>query len=891
VNAPAATSAAAPSSWRVDHLELRLDLTADEVRVTCASHVRRTEGVPRGPLVLDGRSLTTHEVAVDGEPVALGADVLGERTLSLDLAGDAHVVRTVVSVRPGTIGDKGITSRPTLISTNCEPEGFRRITWSLDRPDQRATYDVTLVADRAAYPVLLANGDLVEQVDLGDGRHLARHVDPIPKPSYLFAVVAGDLETVSTTHTTRSGRSIELRIAAPRGLTAGAGFGLRTMAEVIAFDEAQGGIEHDLDVLTFVAIPGYPDATEYHGLMFFDASLLVVDPAGWTDDDLMLILANIAHEYGHHVRGNRVTVRSWGELAMKEGLTVLTAQNDVRRHVFGAVARVLDVADLRRLQYPEEVTIGAPVLRGEVGNPEQLYTRTTYLKGAEVFGMLRTLVGAAAWRSAFDAFVARHDLGVAGVDDVVTALRDERPDLGDDVDAVARWFGLAGRPALSIRSRHSGPDATAAGTTAAGTTAAGTTAAGTTAAGTTEVRITRTDALTDDPPVAIPVRLGFRRTDGSPAPVEVDGVVGAEHLVVVRDRSHTVHLRADDLAIAPLLGFSAPVDLATDHTADDLAVLVAAEDDAFARWWAAQELMIRAVDASRAGDAAGLDRNVDLLAGALRRTIAGDVEPMLLAQLLAVPDEFVLGDRDTPIDVDGVAAGLDALRGRLGAALHDDLLGVLDRWSDDVVAGTAAGDIARRSLVEPCLALLLATGTEDAIATAEAQLRHADHTRAVRALAQLMHLHAVPSERVDDWVADTHARWAEAPKLLDRWLRAQSGGRRRDTIARVRSLRDGPLYDRHQRGRVMGLWFPFATRNRSVFHDPSGEGYRLFVDEVIELMPINAGVVIRLVGDLLQYQRFDDHRRALLRDELERMATAPGMPDFAVAIVRGLLSS
>ena len=870
----AAGAASTVASWRVEHLELRLDLAVDEVRVTCASHVRRTEDVPGGPLVLDGRGLTTHEVTVDGEPVELGADVLGERTLTLHLTGDKHIVRTVVTVRPGTIGDKGITSG-ALISTNCEPEGFRRITWSLDRPDQRATYDVTLVADRAAYPVLLANGDLVEQVDLGDGRHLTRHVDPVPKPSYLFAVVAGDLETVSATHTRRSGRPLELRVTAPRGMTSGAAFALRTMAEVIEFDEAQGGIEHDLDALTFVAIPGYPDATEYHGLMFFDASLLVVDPAGWTDDDLLLIMANIAHEYGHHVRGNRVTVRSWGQLAMKEGLTVLTAQNDVRRHVFGPVARVLDVADLRRLQYPEEVTIGAPVLRGEVGNPEQLYTRTTYLKGAEVFGMLRTLVGAAAWRSAFDAFVARHDLGVAGVDDVVAALRGECPDLADHVDAVARWFGLAGRPALSIRSRPAAPAVTAEGTTE----------------GTTEVRITRTDALADEPPVAIPVRLGFRRLDGSPAPVEVDGVVATEHLVVVRDRSHDVNVRADDLVVAPLLGFSAPVDLATDHTADDLAVLVAAEDDAFARWWATQELMIRAVDASRAGDAAGLDRHVGLLADAMRRTIAGDVEPMLLAQLLAVPDEFVLGDRATPIDVDGVAVGLDELRSRLGVALHDDLLGVLDRWSDDAVAGTAAGDIARRSLVEPCLALLLATGTEAAIATAEGQLRHADHTRAVRALAQLMHLHAVPSERVDGWVTETYERWAEAPKLLDRWLRAQSGGRRRDTIARVRSLRDGPLYDRHQRGRVMGLWFPFATRNRSVFHDPSGEGYRLFVDEVIELMPINAGMVIRLVGDLLQYQRFDDHRRALLRDELERMATAPGMPDFAVAIVRGLLSS
>ncbi|MFN8023067.1 MAG: aminopeptidase N C-terminal domain-containing protein [Acidimicrobiales bacterium] len=857
-------SAVAPSNWRTEHIDLRVELAAERVVVTATSRVVRV-GDHGEPLVLDGRGLETLSVSVGGRELGADEYTLDERTLTIPLDGERHEVRTVVAVRPGGAGDKGVAYRPRLISTNCEPEGFRRITWAIDRPSNRSTYDVTLVADPAEFRALLANGDRVDHGTLDDGRHWARFVDPVTKPSYLFAFVAGDLDVIAAPYVSRSGRSLQLHVAALPEQIGGGSFALRMMSTAMAFDESMGGIEHDLPTLTFVALPGYPDATEYHGLMFFDSSLLVVDQRGWSDDDLLLIMANIAHEYGHHVRGNRITVSSWGQLALKEGLTVLMGQNDTRRHWFGPVGRVLDVLDLRRLQFPEEITIGAPVVRGEVPNPESLYTRTTYLKGAEVFGMLRTLLGTTGWRNAFDEFVARHDLGAAGVDDFVAVLRDTRPALADDIDGIARWFGLAGRPALSL--------------------------ARTVADGTTRLTIERTDLLTDDPPVAMPVVLGFRHPDGRPSPVVIGGVESSEHLVVLRGRAATVEITAADaLVVAPLRGYSAPVDLATDHTADELAVVAEFDDDPFAQWWATQELMIRAIDASRVGDDAAVDRHVELLVGALRQVIAGGIEPMLLAQLLNLPDEFMLGDREPVVDVDGVAAGLDALRTRLGAALHDDLLGVLDRFGDDHPEGMEPSDIAKRSLVEPCLGLLLAAGSDAAVAAAEAQLRSANHTRAIRALAQLMHLDTVPAERIDAYVAETYERWQHAPKLLDRWLRAQSGGRRSDTIERVRALRDSPWYDRGDRGRIMGLWFPFATRNRSVFHRSTGEGYRLFVDEVIELMPINAGVVIRLVGDLLQFQRFDEHRRALLRAELERMADAPGMPDFAVGIVRGLLA-
>jgi len=517
------------------------------------------------------------------------------------------------------------------------------------------------------------------------------------------------------------------------------------------------------------------------------------------------------------------------------------------------------VLDLRRLQFPEEITIGAPVVRGEVADPSALYNRTTYLKGAEVFGMLRTLLGPGPWREAFRGFVARHDLGAAGVDDFLAVAQHVAPMAADDIDAVARWFTRAGRPGLSI--------ATKAGS----------------------VALRRTDALPDDPPLGMPVVLGFLDESGAPLPVGLDGGAPAtQHTVVLAGRERTVAVAADQpFVLSPLRGYSAPVDLVADMSVSHLATLLRHDSDAFVRWWASEELMIRVVDGQRTGERARAGQALDVLVQALGAVMQTERDPVLLAQLLAVPDEFMLGDRDVLIDVDGVASGLAELRRQLGIHLHEDLLAVWRRFHVDDPAGTSTADLAARMLVEPVLAPLLATRSDEGTSVAIEALDAPGATRAMRAFTQLAHFDHVP---FDDLVDRTWRKWQHSPKLVDRWLRAQSGARRSDTIERVAALASGPLYDRADRARVMAVWFPFATRNRSVFHHPSGEGYRIFVDELGELMPTNAGLAVRLVGDLLQFKRFDPHRCGLLRLELERMAGMDGMPDFAVGILQSLLA-
>ncbi|MGA0893015.1 MAG: aminopeptidase N C-terminal domain-containing protein [Ilumatobacteraceae bacterium] len=893
--------------WRIEHVILDVGLPSDPVgdrdaaepagrlAVTATSTAVPVGEGPPEALVLDGRGLELRSVSVDGRRLGDDEYSVDERALTIPAAvlaaspgaaGRRWTIEVVTTAPLGGPADPGITCRPGMVSTTLEPQGFRRITYFIDRPSNRATFDVTLAGDPLLYPYLRSNGDRVGSGVHPDGRRWERFADPVPKPSYLFAMVAGDLVTTSRPHTTRSGRSITLTVAAPPDQIAGADFALDVLERAMSFDEAHGAIEHDLDELVFVSVPAYPDATEYHGLMFFESSLLIADPRGVTDDDLLLIAANVAHEYGHHVRGNRVTVRSWGQLTLKEGLTVLMGQNDVRADMLGPAARILDVLDLRRLQFPEELTIGAPPVRGglsgtgDVADPAALYNRTTYLKGAEVFGMLRTVLGPTRWLDSFNEFVRRFDLAAAGVDDFLDVVRERAGDgvlpggepISTAIDGIATWFTVPGRPAISVDIER-GDDQDEA-----------------------LVRVRRRDAGAADVSrhVSMPLVISARDAGGRRLSLAADDAPPAdEHLVMLHGSERSIMLRgagARDAVVSALRRFSAPVDLAVDSSNDHLAVLVLHDDDPFTRWWSAEELKIRFVDAHRAGRQSDAESAMSALVGCLAQALDDDAvvgDPLLAAQLLAAPDEFMLGDRDEVIDVDGVASGLAALNARIGAALHDRLLGIAERLRSSPGSTDAAG-IARRWLVEPALAPLLASGSDEAFSLAASMTACPDHTVAMRSLAQLLHHDASPA---DDLIAATFERWRHAPKLVDRWLRAQSGARRSDTIQRVSALAAGPLYDRGDRARVMAVWFPFATRNRSVFHHPSGDGYRIFVDALGPLLAENAGLAVRLVGDLLQFKRFDEHRSGLLRAELERMAGMPGLPDFAVGILGHLLSS
>ncbi|MGC8512212.1 MAG: aminopeptidase N C-terminal domain-containing protein [Acidimicrobiales bacterium] len=744
---------------------------------------RQTSGHAGGELDLDGEDLTLREVCVDGERLRSGDYSANPHGLKIDL-GDrrAAVVETTSVVLPGDPHNLGIARTPGTLSSVLEPTGLRHVTFCMDNPSVRSTYTVTLVADPAEYPDTFANGQLVSQASLPDGRVSRTFDDPIPKPSYLVSVLAGKFATQAVTVEAASDKLVELAvIAAPESID-GAGFALETLEQTMKFDLGIGGIPYDLDRLLMAAVARHPEATEYHGLMFFEPSLLILDSKGWTDDDVVPIVANVSHEYLHHTRGNRVTVTSWEQLALKEGLTVL-AQGDFRAHLEGPAARIDEVAFLRRVQFPEEAVLAVPAVPSKLSDARKAYNRTSYLKAAEAFRMLRRVAGTGAWGQATSTFY---------------------------------------------------------------------------------------------------------NPDGTPCEVDLNGVRSTSHNVLLRDRSVVLEVATrPDVIVSALRDFSAPIDFHMDHTPEELGVLVVYETDVYARWSAAHELKLTAVDAFRSGNESLARQATAVLAGALGEIIARNDDPAVLARLLQIPSEVELGERSVTVDVDGIHRGVTAFAGLLGQSLGPVLAAVVRKGGDDP-ASTDAQDRAIRSLADSATALLLARGSVDDWELATNAVVNADPTRALRALARALGSGHPGSEEL---ISLSERRWDGAPRLLDRCTRAQTGAARPETVARLRRLLSQPRYDRADRTRVMAVWFPFCTENRVAFHDISGSGYEVFVDELEFLIKVNPGLVPRLVPDFLQMHRFDATRQKMMREQLARVRSFDGLDASVGRIIDRLLES
>lgn len=851
------------SVWTTDHIDIRMDLDPSEVLVRSVLSVRRVGSAGcDSELSLDGNRLNLLELRVDGEQVREEDVHVGPLGLLVNLGHRTNaLVETQVAVVPGDPHKLGIAGGPGLLNTVLEPTGLRNVTYCMDNPSVRSTYTVTLVADPAVFPDVFANGRLVDETALPDGRIARTFDDPVPKPSYLVSVLAGRFATMSKTIEVGPSGPVEIAVLANADSIDGAGYALETLEAVMRFDLTDGGIPYDLERLVMAAVPRHPDATEYHGLMFFEPSILILDKSGWTDDDVVPILANVAHEYLHHTRGNRVTVSSWEHLALKEGLTVL-AQGDFRRSVEGPVARLDEVSYLRRVQFPEEKVLAVPTVPPQLQDARAAYNRTTYLKAAEIFAMLRRVAGIGSWQRAVEEFHRQFDLSAATVDEFVAALQLAAPSSAREITGISRWFRLVGRPEVSV-SLHRRP-------------------------GGIEVTAERTDDLVEAEPVTIPLDLAFLNPDGTPCESEIGGVIASSHRLLLSGRYTAVDVRArSDVIVSALRDFSAPIDLSIDHTLQELAVLVVHETDAYARWAAAQELKVRAVDAYRVGNDALTREACDVLAGALIEVLTKGDDPAVLARLLELPGEVALGDRSSPIDIDGVHQGVGELARLIGYALGPILVEVVERGGDNSTS-TDAADRALRSLSDSATALLLARGTANDFDIATRIIDNGDPTRALRTLARAISAGHPHSEEL---IARSERRWQDAPRLLDRWTRAQTGAGRPETIARVRKLANHQRYDRTDRTRVMAVWFPFCTDNRIAFHDISGSGYEVFVDELEHLLKVNPGLVARLVPDLLQLQRFDTARQALMREQLARIRTFDGVERMVLHVIDQLLDA
>jgi len=822
-----------PPEWQVPEVVLRFELDPVRTRVHARLVVTRAHG--SGPLVLDGEDLTTVSVTVDGVPVA--PDVT-DTTLTVVLAGDTAVVETVVEIAPSANTVlMGLYASGGNLCTQCEAEGFRRITWFVDRPDVLSRYAVRLEADAAAFPVLLSNGEPGAAGELPGGRHFAEWTDPWPKPCYLFAVVAGGLAALRDRFVTASGRTVALAIYAAAADLPRCGHAMEALKTSMRWDEVNYGREYDLDTFNIVAVGDFnAGAMENKGLNIFNSKYILADAESATDDDFDAVAAVVAHEYFHNWTGNRVTCRDWFQLSLKEGLTVFRDQGFTADQGSPAVSRIDDVRTLRGSQFPEDAGPLAHPIRPdsyiEIGN---FYTATVYNKGAEVIRMLATLLGPTAYRAGTDRYFERFDGRAVTTDDWLDAMAEAS---GRDLGSFRRWYEQAGTPRIDARVHHDPATATAV------------------------VTLTQTVPSTPGQPVKLPMAMPFRvalfgRASGRR--------LGGEVVVTVDGTGEAVFTDVDEPPLMSLnRGFSAPVTVADDSSRADLALLAAHDDDPFARWEATQKLALAVL--------AGDDDPAELVA-TVAATLAAGLDPEFTSEAILLPTEAVIGDAAPVVEVDAIHRRRQHARRAIATRLHDPL------WATYRANGSNRYELTpeakgRRALKNTALGYLLAGGDGAAIDAAWAQLTGADNmTDRVAALAGLVN--NAPDRR-DAALAWFYERHRADPLIIDKWFGVQATSIAPETFARVVALRDHPDYNPGNPNRLRSLIGAFGV-NQVRFHASDGSGYRFMADEIIAVGRTNPGAAARLTAPLARWRRFDAARAALMRGELERILAAPGL--------------
>ena len=850
----------APPAFLVDTVELDFDLDPASTTVRARLTLRRNPAAaPDAPLHLDGDGLTLVEAKLDGavlgpERLAFTADG------SLRIAGlpAAAVLETVVRIAPEkNTSLSGLYTSGGNFYTQCEAEGFRRITFFPDRPDVMSRYTVTITADKARVPVLLSNGNPDGAGDAGEGRHWARWVDPHPKPSYLFALVAGDLIAVADRFRTRSGRDVALNIYVRRGDENRCGHAMDSLKRSMTWDEEVFGLEYDLDVFNIAAVSDFNmGAMENKGLNVFNTKYVLASQESATDGDWQGIETVIAHEYFHNWTGNRVTCRDWFQLSLKEGLTVFRDQEFSADMGSRAVKRIRDVRGLRAAQFPEDAgPMAHPVRPDSYIEIDNFYTPTVYQKGAEVVRLLHTRIGAAAFRRGMDLYIARNDNQAVTIEDFVTAMQDAS---GIDLSAFFGWYDQAGTPELTTSDSYD--PATRRFTL------------------TLRQQIPATPGQAEKRPVPIPVAMGLLGPDGAPLPTRLAGDNAAQPgtrtlLLEATEQSFVF----EDVPAPPvpslLRGFSAPVRL-RGVSRDRLRFLAVHDTDPFVRWESglqyAASVMLEMVAAQQRGEPLGFD---DALAEAVSNTLAGAAaDPAFAAEALSLPGEGFLADQMEIADPVAIHAVRQHLRAEIGRRCGAALRATYDALAEDGpyrIDGTAIG---RRALRNTCLAYLTAAGDAP---LAKAQFDSA--TNMTDSLAALSLLADTDGAARDQALAAFHARWRGDDLVLDKWFSIQAMAARPDAIAAVRALYTHPDFDLRNPNRARSLIGAFASGNPAQFHDLSGEGYHFLADAVIALDPLNGSIAARLVGPLGQWRRQSAARGTLMRRELQRVLDTPNL--------------
>jgi len=847
--------------YQVTQVNLSFALFEHKTIVTSAvSYVKNPESIS-SDLILNGDDQTIVAVAMDNAPFADW--VVAAQTMTIKNPGDKFTLTIVTELDPqSNTALEGLYKSQGTYCTQCEAEGFRRITYFQDRPDVLSTFNVRIEADKSQYPVLLSNGNLIDAGELDGGRHFTLWQDPFAKPCYLFALVAGDLVRVADTFTTMSGRIVDLHIYVRGGDEQQCGHAMRSLQKAMRWDEEQYGREYELDLFNIVAVSDFNmGAMENTSLNIFNTALVLAQQSTATDADFMSVEGVIAHEYFHNWSGNRVTCRDWFQLSLKEGFTVFRDQEFSADMNARALQRIDDVNGLRRLQFSEDASPLAHAVQPdqfiEISN---FYTKTVYEKGAELIRMQHTLLGETTFRKATDLYFERYDGHAVTCDDFVQCMAEAS---GRDMTQFFLWYKQPGTPTLTASGLYDAVEKTY------------------------NLTLTQTQTASaghaDKKPMLIPVAVGLLDEGGNETHA-------TQILELTAAQQSFIFEQVNTRPVPSILrGFSAPVKLITDLTDADLRLLQLKDSDGFNRWEAGQTLALRTIERVMADTDADITQFVADFGAMLAQGLAGVGDKALLARALTLPAIAVIAQTQKVID----PAAIDQARTHLLKAIkraHQDTLQQLYADHNDSAAfSISAAAMGRRALQNVALELLTTTNGSGCAAMAHAHYTAADNmTDLVAALSCLSDSKQAQRAEV---LADFYARFKDYPLVVDKWFSLQAIANRDAIFDDIAKLRQHADFTIKNPNRVRSLYSAFAINNPVKFHDPSGHGYAILRDVIIELNSINPQIASRLVTPLREWKRYTPALQVHMQAALTAIMDTPKLSNDVFEIVSKILQA
>lgn len=865
-----------PPAYWVESVALTFDLDAATTRVSSRLKMRRNPEGAGGELILDGEQLTLISVQLEGETLQPNQYQRSASKLLIPNVPETFTLQIVTEIHPDqNTALEGLYHSGSLVCTQCEAEGFRRITYYPDRPDVMAVFTVTIEADKKQWPILLSNGNLQNSGESAEGRHWVEWHDPHPKPAYLFALVAGDLYCQQDQFTTMNGREVALKIYVDHENKDKCEHALNSLKQSMRWDETAYGREYDLDIFMIVAVNDFNmGAMENKGLNIFNASCVLASPQTATDDDFYTIQSIVGHEYFHNWSGNRVTCRDWFQLSLKEGFTVMRDQSFSADINSAAVQRIDDVDQLRRIQFAEDAgPMAHPVRPDNYIEISNFYTATIYQKGAEVVRMLKTLAGEVGFRKGTDLYFDRHDGQAVTTEDFVKAIEAANQ---LDLTQFRRWYDQAGTPEITVKSHY---DAAQQRLTL---TLAQTCAA--------------TPGQAEKQPFMIPVAMGLVDTKGNSVPLQLDSESTAHQdstrvlLLTESEQQFTFINVVEKPYLSVLRGFSAPVKLTQQRDNAELAFMMTHDCDSFNRWDAGQRLFIQIVlelvEKQQQNSAIEVP---DLLIEQLRTLLQdAEQEPALLARMLTLPTENYLAAQMQVADVDAIHAVRTLLKQTLANTLKAEFDKRYQQNNDKQPYQFDSQAMGKRSLKNTCMSYLMAT--QDPMQTQRClmQMKQADNmTDRLTGLRLLVDQSGPEREHA---LRAFYEQWQHDRQVVDKWLTVQALSTLPDTLIRVKGLLQHPAFSLKNPNNVRAVIGQFCRNNPSQFHAKDGSGYQFLSEQILKLDKLNPQVAARQLGAFNSWRRYDSHRQQLMKTALRKIAAQVDLSSDVFEIVTKYLA-